>query len=108
VPFATPPAAMRAACCAAFNLAACGACCRAQVATRHAALEDAARKLDSEANLVKRRLAQANGALRMRGQKCARIERALESAREAEQAAYEQRTQVREQAGRHRYLGAWL
>jgi hypothetical protein len=66
-----------------------------QVAARHAALEDAARKLDSEASLVRRHLAQANGMLRMNSQKCTRIERSLESARDAEQAAYEQRTQVR-------------
>eukprot|EP00983_Pelagomonas_calceolata_P060961 1146608-Pelagomonas_calceolata.AAC.2 len=70
-----------------------------QVAARHAALEDAARKLDSEASLVKRRLAQANGSLKMSSQKCARVERAMESAREAEQAAYEQRTQDSEAWG---------
>jgi phage shock protein A len=66
----------------------------AQVAARHASLEDAARKMDSEASQVRRHLAQANGSLKMLGQKCTRIERALEGAREAEQAAYEQRTQV--------------
>lgn len=75
--------------------------CLLQVLARQQAIEEVARKMDSQASALRQRLVQQAGSMKLKEQQAARVERALEGARAAEQDAYERRAEVGGGRGLH-------